>query len=358
MSISRNKPVTIKDIANRIGVSAQSVSMAVNGTGRLSPKMRAHILEIVREMNYVPNAAARSLTSHKSYLLGVAVPYLSRSFFSHILAGIEETAQEGRFALLAGNSEGGPDVEKRAVNLMLLHKVDGIITLPEPTLLDFYRGIERSGIPVIQIMQHIPELNRHYIEVDNLRGARQAVEHLLQAGHRKIGLLAHGSDIPTARLRIEGYFAAMKAAEIPAPYAHVDVKLDIDAAEKAATKLFAEHPELTALFCTSDYAALGAMRAAAKAGRRIPEELSVIGFDDMDFASLQVEKQLSSVAQPKEEIGRAAAAMMLQILRGEPVEPLLLQPELKLRESCRPCNIAAIRIPQEITSSTAGKFHL
>jgi LacI family transcriptional regulator len=328
------KSTTLKDIAKKLGATSQTVSMALNRTGRLSDETRRKVIAMAREMNYIPNAAARSLVNKKSFLFGAVMPYVSRSFFGHILAGIEEQAQLKDFSVLIGNSEGGCAVERRAIERIRMRGVDGIIALPSEDLFNYYREINESGTPVVQIMHRIPNMNELSVIVDNFQGVREAIEYWISRGHRKIGLISHGSSVETVRLRTEGFRKALADHGLE-PNIHVAVPLSMEAAAIAAEELLSTNPEITALFCGSDYAAVGAVRAAEKLGRHVPDTLEVIGFDDMDFASMQCHMQISTVAQPKEEIGRLASRLLVDHLAGRKVHPAILPPRLVLRETTK-----------------------
>lgn len=325
--------VTILDIAKRLGVSAQSVSFALNGNGRLGAETRQKILNVAKEMNYVPNIAARSLHSKKSFVFGIVIPYLSRSFFSHILAGVEEIAQENSFAILVGNSEGGPDVERRAVDIMLQHKVDGLIILPTPELQNFYNSSATSGISLVQIMHKLDILNAPSVTVDNYTGAKNAVEFLLSHQHKNIAMISHGEELQTFRARIKGFRDAV--AKFGANSIEIAIPINADLAQIAVTELLDENPQITAIFCCNDYAALGATRAICKRGLTPGKDIEVIGFDDMHFANLQITYPISSVAQPKEEIGRIAARMLLDLIAKKEVASQILSTTLQLRNTTR-----------------------
>ncbi|WP_176012838.1 LacI family DNA-binding transcriptional regulator [Victivallis sp. Marseille-Q1083] len=331
------KPATLKDIASRLGISCRAVSMGINGTGRLSAATREKILATARELDYVPNVVARSLVMRKSYLIGAVVPYINKSFFANIIAGIEDVVFERDFSLILANFYPGIENERQAFRHLLKRKIDGVVITPGKDLIEDYCELA-AAMPVVQIMDHLPEVGSHFVMVDNDRGARTAARHLLELGHRRIGLICHKDEPLPIRQRQAGFCDELKKAgyELSREYIE-DGQMSILGGETAAHRLLARAPELTALFAVSDYAALGAIRAALKMEYRIPEDLSVIGFDDLEIAAEQLLYPLTTIAQPKEEIGHLAGNMLLDLLQGKATASRLLDAPLVVRATTAPC---------------------
>lgn len=326
--ITPDKRVTIKDIAARLGVSCKAVSMGINGTGRLSDATRKRILATARELHYMPNVAARSLVMRRSYLIGAVVPSINTSFFGNIIAGIEDAAYERDFALLLSNFSSGCENERRALERVLSRKVDGLIVCPSEALSADYQALAAT-MPVVQIMDTLPGLGDHYVVVDNYGGARSAVRHLIELGHRQIGLICHDEGSASMRLRHRGFNDEMQFHGLELRAEHIGVcEMSIAESEKTAGELLERAPELTAIFAASDYSALGVIRAALKLCYRVPQELSVVGFDDLEIAAQQLVHPLSTIAQPKELIGRLAGSMLIDLLEGKPTQSQLLDAPL------------------------------
>lgn len=333
--VKYNGQTTLKDIALRLGLSVKAVSMGINGTGRLGKETRERILAAAREMNYVPNVAARGLVNKRSYLVGVILPYMNTSFFGSIIAGIERIAQEHDISILLGNSNGSPEAERRAFERILQRKVDGIIVYPREELRDFYAGVA-AEVPMVQVMNRLPGLGDHYVLVDNLGGARRAVRHLVERGHRRIGIITHDGESGETRLRRAGYEEAMREAGIKVePHWIADAPLaeHIDGGEKAMRKLLSRAPALTAVFAASDYAALGALKVALEAGKVIPDQFAVVGFDDLDVAAQQLLYPLTTVSQPKEQIGILAGQLMMDVIGGGDARSQILDAPLTIRRT-------------------------
>ena len=326
---------TLKDIALRTGVSVRAVSYAVNGGGHLSPETRARIMEEVKRCGYVPNAAARALVTQKSGLIGVLLPFLDVSFYSQIIAGLERTAQKYGYTLLLMNL---PDSSEKYISCylqMMQHKIDGLIVNPAMMGQKEVEFICNSNIPVVQLMNHVAELGSCYVNVGNFEAGRKAAEALVKSGCSKIAMLSHDSNSPEMSERSAGFSAAMQ--ELVPEYAPVivDCKVLAADAEKKCLQLLTEHPEIDAVFAASDYAALGAARAALSMGRKIPDEFSIIGFDDISLAADQLLYPFSTIAQPKEEIGWIAGKMMIDLINGKSPDPQTLQASLVLRSTTR-----------------------
>ena len=333
----KNSTVTLKDIAGELGLSIKAVSTGLNGTGRLAPETRKKIQETARKMGYAPNAAARSLITHRSSFIGVLMPYLNNSFFSNIIAGIEEVAGERDFTLLLDSLDYGEERKQRAINRLRQRNVDGIILYPQRRDLELAPELKALGLPVVQVMNHLPEFGPYAVTVDNLTGGREAAEHLIELGHRRIGLIAHDEESPELADRHRGFDAAIRTHGLESTCFSRECFMSIETGKAAALELLAEHPELTAVFAASDVAALGTVQAALALGRKIPEELAVIGFDDLEIAAKQMVYPLTTMAQPKEQIGRIAAQMMLDLFEGKAVNSRMLHVPLVVRKTTRRC---------------------
>ena len=331
----KRSTVTMKDIAAELGLSVKAVSTGLNGTGRLSPECRRKIQETARKLGYVPNAAARSLITHRSCFIGVLMPYLNNSFFSNIIAGIEQVAGERDFTLLLDSLDGGEERQWRVLSRLRQRNVDGIILYPQRTSLGLAPELSACDVPVVQVMNHFPEFGSYAVTVDNLTGGREATEHLIGLGHRRIGFLAHDAESPELLERHRGFDAAIHAHQLETACFSRECFMSTEAGRKAALALLAEHPELTAIFAASDVAALGTVQAALELGRAIPGELAIIGFDDLEIAARQIVDPLTTMSQPKEQIGQIAAQMMFDLLAGKSVSSRILSVPLVVRKTTR-----------------------
>jgi len=321
--------VTLKDIAGRLGISVRAAAYGINGNGRLSPKTRALVRKTASEMGYVQNLAARSLNTGKSYLIGVMVPLFNTSFFGQIIAGIEEQTLEQNFSLLLLNQPTDEASYRTALQRMMQRNIDALIVYPCTITRLLSAGINRCRVPVIQIMNGIPELGPYHVTVDNSGGGRLAAEHLISLGHRVIGMITHENESDELCARSSGFAGTVRAAGISL-YAG-DCHMDRRNGRNAAEAMLKEHPEITAIFAASDFAALGALDAAIAMGRHIPDGLSLLGFDNLEIAEAQAVYPLSTIDQPKREIGVLAGKMVFDVLNGREVRSIQLAPRLVWR---------------------------
>ncbi|NBC29955.1 MAG: substrate-binding domain-containing protein [Spirochaetes bacterium] len=336
----QKRPATLKDIAEATGVSARAVSAALNNSGRVSEKTRQRIVRVAEEMNYRPNILARGLVQQKTYLLGALFPYASVSFFNQIISGIEQECTRLGYDLLLGNASLLDEREEpRALLRLLSRNVDGVLCAPDPRAHSLFQRFVGGRTPVIQVMTRVPDLALPYIGVDNVTGGYIATQYLLGLGHRYIGFLAsERSWYAEINDRHAGYTRALMEAGVKMDPENYQARCDLtyDGGKSGARELLTRAPETTAIFATTDHAALGAVQAALDLGRRVPEGCSVIGYDDLELAERQIGYPLTTVAQPKEEVGVKAFELFRRASEGEPVESIVLTPKLVVRGTTAP----------------------
>lgn len=341
------RSTTIKDIASRAGVSLRAVSLAINGQKGVSETTRENILRIAKEMDYTPNVLARGLAGNRSFLIGVIFPYLNFSFLSRILAGIEKrTVSQGYEILLCSSSyeelafmANDLDNERQAIERMLSRQVDAIVCLPDPRAYELYSGVLNKGVPVLQLLRVVPHLPAPFLCVDNESGAFDETEYLLELGHRQVGFIGYTDDSFTeVSQRYRGYLRAMMARDHSVDLRRVTVGCDLtfEGGFAAMKSLLVQAPRLTAVVGATDYAAVGAIAACLDSGLRVPEDISVVGFDDLEAASLQSSHPLTTVCQPKELLGELAFDLAYTMISGGKVESVTLRPPLVIRKSSGP----------------------
>lgn len=324
--------ITMQELAGRLGLSLKAVSDGINGTGRLSAQTRERILAAVRETGYRRNSAARALASRSSRLIGVLMPFTNSSFFGNISAGIESRMLDGDYMLLLGNISGSRDTLRQHIRRFAEREVEGIIVYPSEAVREAADELLSLRVPVVQIMESCPKLGKAAVMVDNEKAGREAARHLRELGHTKIGFLAHDRSKQEIISRRRGFLEELGYA-VP----EEECAFNIPDGLRAARKLLNTHPGLTAVFAASDFAALGALQAGLELGRRIPEELAVVGFDNLDIAASQLLYPLTTLSQPKEEIGRLAGDMLIGLIRGgEPMHRILEAPLIIRASTIRP----------------------
>ncbi len=332
----------IQDVARLAEVSTATVSRALAHPERVSPEARARVMEAIAQVGYVPNPAARTLRSQKTRMVLVVLPTLDNVFFSKILRGIEETLFEAGYGMIIGDLDGSPEKEARFASFMAAGQVDGAILLNGHLV-----GQSRDGrgqpfktnVPMVALCEAIPGADIPQIVVDNRAAAQRMTEYLASLGHRRIGYVRGPADNVLERERFKGYSDGLRAAGLPFDGAFVwpgDYSLDAGAA--AGDSILAREVRPTAVFSSNDEMAIGLMRTLISAGVRVPEDISVAGFDDIEFAAV-VEPPLTTVHQPRRELGQTGATVLLDLLAGRAKAPRVrLKTELVVRGSSGPAH--------------------
>jgi LacI family transcriptional regulator len=279
--------VTIKDIAREAGVSPQTVSRAINDKGEISPQTQDRILRIAERLGYRPNSIARSLATRRTQNIGLVIPDVANPFFAGIARGIEDAAHQANYNVFLCNTDENVDRENSAIQSLEAQRVDGIILsssrLSEQQLLNLAERYQ----PLVLINRRIDHPQTGCVLVDDAKSAAEAVHYLLQLGHRNIGLLAGPEVSHSSRERVRGYREAMRpyADTVPARWqAHCPPQ--VEGGRVFALDLLRRAPELTALLAYNDLVAVGALRACAELGRRVPQDCAIVGCDDVPLAAL------------------------------------------------------------------------
>ncbi|MFI2710140.1 LacI family DNA-binding transcriptional regulator [Micromonospora sp. NPDC018662] len=327
---------TLEAVARRAGVSRATVSRVVNGSTTVAESIQQAVRRAVEELGYVPNLAARSLVTQRTDSVALVMPEAATRVFSddQVFPGIIrgaaqelEAADKQLVLMLAGSPAGHERVERyttgRHVDGVLFASLHGEDPLPG--------RLARLGIPVVCSGRPLGGADVPYVDVDHTGGVTRAVEHLIATGRRRIATIAGPQDMVAGIERLIGYRAALTAAGLPELVAYGDFTRESGTA--AMRELLAADPALDAVFAASDLMAHAALRTLREAGRRVPDEVAVIGFDDIETAAY-TEPPLTTVRQPIVELGRAMTRQLLRIAAGEHVEQALMLPtELVVRES-------------------------
>jgi DNA-binding LacI/PurR family transcriptional regulator len=336
----RATPPTIRDVANRAGVSTATVSRVLARIGNPKAETARSVLRAVEELEYRPSAVARSLRMRRTNTLGLIVTDIQNPFFPELVQAADNTARERGFSILLGSAAYDEHRAVHYLDLMVDRRVDGMIIASSQLSDESWRWLAASPVPVVVVNAEPAGVPIDVITSDNAAGARLAAEHLVGLGHRRIayirGLEGFTADTP----RYEGFRAACRDAGIPAADL-VEVRGDglFDGGERAMAELLATHGEITAVANHNDVTAIGAMRALRAVHRRVPQDISVIGCDDIAAASWVV-PALTTVEQQKAALGQMAVDRLLRILdnpddRLAP-ETVLLPMILRVRESTGP----------------------
>lgn len=327
---------TMKDIAKRTGLGLATISSYFNG-GNVREKNRIKIEEAIEELHYEVNEVARGLKTNATKTIGVVIPELNNIFCSEIITGMEDVLRNHGYATIICDCRTDRKLEKEAVEFLSRKRVDGIVNMPVDVTGRHLAAFQKTGKPIVLIDRRIQGLECDSVLVDNRKAARDAVELLLENGHRNIGIIAGPRDISTARERLEGYCKAHEQAGIPVQEAliyHGDYT--IQSGVRALEMLVQRNRDMTAVFVTNYEMTVGAVIGMNELGIRIPEQLSVIGFDNLPFARACSPK-LTIVSQPTQEIGREVARIMLEHLDGKETGTIAekLQTEMLMGKSVR-----------------------
>lgn len=326
---------TIYDIAKRAGVSAGTVSRALSRPEKVLPSTRQRIEQAAATLGYVPNVAARTLKTQRSGKILVTVPDIANPFFAQILQGAEEAAQAADYAVLLGDTQHMVEREERYAQMLPRNEADGLIVLGHrlpPTARDIVRQLGAQA-PVVNGCEFDPSLGIPSVHIDNAAAARTAMDHLFGLGHERVAVIGGPPENPLHQQRLEGARAAAKARGRLRQMVLVPGDFSVESGHAAARQLLAQNPRPTAAFCFSDQMALGVLAACRESGVRVPEDFSIVGFDDL-ASSRYLNPPLTTISQPMREIGVRAVNLLLAILgANEVTHQQTLDFELRVRGS-------------------------
>jgi LacI family transcriptional regulator len=331
---------TIREVAREAGVSIATVSHALSGKRPVSSRTRKKIDRTVERLGYRPNAIAAAMTTGRTQTLGIVMPDLANPFFGELLGALEHTAAARGYSVVACSSELDPELEARAIRTLRDRRVDALLYLagceqPNPA----FAELAETDMQIVCLDEELPHLpaSSSVLTVENGVGGALAARHLLELGHRELGALGGPAGLPTVRARVDGFLGAASDGGVTAPRVRHAAAYTVEAGRAAALDLLTSEPTVTALFCANDLIALGAYAAARELGRRIPHDLSVIGFDDSFVASV-VTPTLTTVRQPLARLGKEAAEAAIDLVEGIRTTPVrvTLPVELVVRESTAP----------------------
>ena len=330
--------VTIADVAREADVSLMTVSRALNDKDGVSAETRSRILSIVEKLGYRPSGIARSLVQGRTGTIGLIVPDISNPYFSGIAHGVSNTASEAGLSVLLCNTEEQSEREIDFISVLEEKGVDGLIMASPRQQTDLLVPllVRHAKVVIINRFFEIDRLNvAGYVVNDDQEGGYSGTHHLISRGHTSIGFLAGPAASYGSKRRFEGYKQAHAEANLPY---QADTLLHCpptaEAGRKAALELIDKHPELTALFCFNDMVAIGALQACRESRRRVPEDMAIVGYDDVPMA-LWVTPPLTTLRAPCEDMGRLATLQLIKRMRNcaEGCESVVLTPQLIVRAS-------------------------
>lgn len=311
---------TMKDIAKRTGLGLATISSYLNG-GNVREKNRIKIEEAIEELHFEVNEVARGLKTNRTKTIGIIIPELNNIFFAEIITEAEDILRNQGYATMICDCRSDEKREQEAAEFLFHRRVDGLIVMPTGSDASSLKRFVRAGKPVVLIDRKMEDSNCDCVLVDNEGAAEEAVKRLLKAGHKKIGMIAGPDGVYTAKERHQGYLKALREAGIsPEESLVARGNYTIAGGAAAMKSLKEQNPEMTAVFISNYEMTVGAVMEINDSGTAVPGELSVIGFDNIDFARASVPR-LSIVTQPTKEIAREAARMLIARLDQESSGP-------------------------------------
>lgn len=331
------RPLSIKDIARVARVSHSTVSRALQNSPLVNAETAETIRRIARESGYRPSAIARGLVTKRTQTIGLVVTTVADPFASEVVSGVEQAANAHGYSVFLADSDADPVREQQVVQSFAERRVDGIVVTSSRVGALYLPLLSEMRVPIVLVNNQHPGEFVHSVTIDNLAGSRAAADHLLALGHRRIAYLGDQFGYQSDTERLAGYRQALQHAGLPF---HNELVVRGDGkpeeAMRAMEKLLALSAPPTAVFCYNDMSALGAMRAIRLHGKRIPEDISVVGFDDL-FVGSYLQPTLTTVRQPMRKMGLLAMESLFQLMSGEESAiRITLDAELIVRESTAP----------------------
>jgi DNA-binding LacI/PurR family transcriptional regulator len=330
---------TIDDVAKRAGVSKSSVSRVLNGNFEyMSEQMKHKILAAIEEMNYSPNALAQSLKTKETKVIGIILSDISNPFWSEILKGAQDEANRSGYGLMVSSFNEDPELEKSNILMLKNRQVDGIIVNTSGNINHLFNEFIQEKYPFVLLDRLAGEIKADTVVVNNVNGAKQAVQYLIDQGHRRIGIVLYPLQNKSPRVeRLEGYKLAHSLNDLPVDDSLIKFCEPVDGiAAQAAEELLSMPDRPTAIFSTNEKLNLEVLAGVKKAGFKVPEEVSIFGYDDFPWIPL-LDPPLSTVAQPAYEMGVKAIALLIQKLQSkDKTTPQIIQlePRIIIRSSC------------------------
>jgi len=330
--------VKLRDVASLAGVHPATASRALNPETRLlvSEETASRVLAAATELGYRPNAVARSLRTRRSHTIGVLIPDLNNPLFPPIVRGLEDRLEANGYVALIGNTDGDDARERRVFEQMRARHVDGYVLATAHLRNPLLAEAVRAGVPVVLVNRIAEDFSLPSVTVDNERGVEMELSHLISLGHRRIACIAGPQDVSTGLARYRGFQSGMAAAGLDVPDSRVAfaTAFSIEEGRRCAADILATGDSFTAVAAGNDMLAVGCYLALDQAGLSCPDDVSVVGFNDMPFIDM-LRPPLTTIAFPHYQVGTEAAQLLIERLNGDAgqAKVLYLAPELIIRGS-------------------------
>ena len=327
--------VTLDDVAKLSGFSKSTVSRVLRNDPNVSPLTRKKVENVARRIGYVPNIVARSLRSRRTTTVGVVIADICNPFFPSVVRGIEDTARKKGYSIILCNTDEKYEREKESLETLIQKRVDGLLIVPTQKNFEDLVELKRRKIPFVLIGRHFEPLKADYIVSDDVKGAFEATDYLIKKGHRRIFFINGPSYISSARERMTGYREALMEHGIRFdPELVREGALRMEDGYKIAKKVISSKPDFTAIFAFSDLVAFGVIKALKEKKYKIPQDIAVVGFDNIDFG-FSAELPLTTVHIPKYELGSEGMKLLHKKITEEKdtFQKKILDTKLIIRES-------------------------
>ena len=329
---------TIRDVARLSGVSPMTVSRVINDSERVSPGTRRRVEQAIAELGYVPSRLARGLSRQRTGTLSVIVPDVANPFFTAVVRAAEEVARRADYHVILCDTRADLTVERDVIEELIAHRVEGVVIAPvSDRSATHLRRLAEFGVPFVLVDRSIPGVDSDVILGDSSGGARRLIEHLISLGHRRIGFIVESGDVSTARDRRTGYEAALNAAGIALdPALVVNASADPSGGLAGMNRLLGLEERPTAVFTVNNLAAVGAIEAVRAAGLEVPDDVALVCFDDIEYAS-RLYPFLTAMEQPAQTFGTLGTQLLLERIEGRGPQrrhEVVLPGEFIIRKSC------------------------
>ncbi len=331
---------SIRDVARIAEVSVSTVSHVINGTRHVEPATVLRVRQAIEELNYQPNSLARSLRHGKTHTIGLLVPDNSNPFFAEVARIVENEGFNAGYSVILCNSDGSESKEDTYVSVLLAKQVDGLIFAASSNRLKGLPRVLSAKVPAVALDRELSHSPIAQILVDHWHGGYIAGEYLLKLGHRQFAYIAGPHELSPSAYRLGGFQQALKEADLTIEERAICVgDFRFLSGQKAVQELLERGIQFTALFAANDLMAMGAISILHAKGLRVPQDVSVIGFDDIPYAATTM-PPLTTIAQPIEALGKLCVQMLIETMQHPEQAPqrMVLLPQLVIRESCAPVN--------------------
>ena len=326
---------TIAEVAKEAGVSVATVSRVINGNAPISEETLERVTAAISKLNYQPNVWGRRLRKKESKMILIFVPNIRNPYYASIVSGIEDTAKNRQYGTMLCITNGDKSREKEFVELLRTGQADGAIVMTVEK--NDTEILKLAGqLPIVQCCEYHRKKEMTYVSIDNFQAARQVVRYLLDLGHEAIGFIGSTNKFISSEERQQGYEAALKEGgrDVNSSFlAYADEDYNFQSGVRAAKKLLGQEERPTAIFCISDVLALAAVRVAGEMGIVVGKELSIVGFDDVEYATM-FHPMLTTVSQPRYAMGKMSAELLIRKMEtGENFPGVYLEHQIILRDS-------------------------